>query len=978
MTDISIVERLRGVRFAAGANRPLVLDDPARVWFVERGHLDVFAVELRRREPVGRRRFVTRVLAGKMAFGSETVPVPGGPDVIGLLAVPAVDTVIVEGSREGVASETFDLAATTWIDDWVVGLSEFAAGGRPPPQDAALLEADPNVPYPPERKLSAYHGDVIWVSSTAPVRLLGRRDLEIAPGAPLLPVTEQSWIETGSATEVSAFHTPTVLLTRRLWPALLDFGRIVLEIGLRASAEEEAVLEARRRSARDARRASLSGALRRLSGVLSGDAEGAADDLGAGDSLEKTAVIVAAACGARLDAGRRVSPRRTADDDPIEWLEGLARSSGIRARRIRLTAGWWKRDGPSLVGFTAEGRRPLAVIQRERGGYVAMDPDTETESPVDRRAAADMAREALVFYAPLPDDLGDWRATLRFAFFRRGRDLRTIAAAGILSGLVALAVPVLLGQILAEFIPRSDTAAWTSALLALLGIALGSTVFGLVQGFAILRVEGRVDERLQAAIWSRLLALPAPFFRQFTAGDLADRANGVSRVRQYLTGASLQAALSGIFLVFSAALLFYYSVELALYVCAMLAAAVTLVGAFAFAQLRRHREAFTLRGAINGLVFQMIRGLSKLRVAHAEGYALAHWAQLYSRQKQATFAAQRWGAWQAAVVSMTRPLILVPIFVFVQSAMFQPAEQASFDLASFLSFNAAFGQFLAATISLVIAATTVMGVFPLLERVRPILDALPETAGRGVDPGDLRGSIELANVSFRYGRDLPNALERVSFRINPGEYVAFVGASGSGKSTIYRLLLAFERPDSGTVFLDGHDLSGLDPVAFRSRFGVVLQDSQLVAGSLYQNIAGLSSLSEEDAWAAVRAAALEDDIRAMPMGLHTVVPDGGAGLSVGQQQRLLIARALARRPRVLLFDEATSALDNRAQAVVQDALRKLTITRVVIAHRLSSIQNVDRIYVLDGGRIIESGSYDELVRREGVFASLAHRQLVHA
>ena len=170
-----------------------------------------------------------------------------------------------------------------------------------------------------------------------------------------------------------------------------------------------------------------------------------------------------------------------------------------------------------------------------------------------------MAREALVFYAPLPDDLGDWRATLRFPFFRRGRDLRTIAAAGILSGLVALAVPVLLGQILAEFIPRSDTAAWTSALLALLGIALGSTVFGLVQGFAILRVEGRVDERLQAAIWSRLLALPAPFFRQFTAGDLADRANGISRVRQYLTGASLQAALSGIFLVFSAALLFYYS-----------------------------------------------------------------------------------------------------------------------------------------------------------------------------------------------------------------------------------------------------------------------------------------------------------------------------------------------------------------------------------------------------------------------------------
>ena len=245
--------------------------------------------------------------------------------------------------------------------------------------------------------------------------------------------------------------------------------------------------------------------------------------------------------------------------------------------------------------------RPLAVIQRDGAGYVAVDPTTETRFAVDRHSSTDIAGEALVFYPPLPDDLADWRSTLRFTFFRRGRDLRTIAAVGILGGLVAIAVPVLLGQILAEFIPRNDTAAWMSALLALLGVALGSAVFMLVQGFAILRVEGRIDERLQAAIWSRLLALPAPFFRKFTAGDLADRANGVSQVRQYITNASLQAALSGIFSLFSAGLLFYYSVELAVYVSLMLALTFIVVGALAYAQMRRHREAFTLRGAINGL-----------------------------------------------------------------------------------------------------------------------------------------------------------------------------------------------------------------------------------------------------------------------------------------------------------------------------------------------------------------------------------------
>lgn len=978
MAEPSILERLRGTRFAAGANRPLTLDDTSRVWFVERGHLDVFAVELRGREAVGRRRFVTRVLPGQMAFGAATIPVPGDSHVLGLLAVPAVDTVVIEGERDGVASDTFDLTATAWIDDWVTGLSEFAVAGRPPPREAALLEADPDVPYPAGATLGAYHGDVVWVFAATPVRFLGRADLEVAPGAPLLPVTEQSWIETPADTEISAVHTPTALLTRRLWPALTAYGARVLEIGLRLSAEEEEALEQRRRTAGAARSASLSGALRNLSGVLTGRVGEASADSPAGNPLQRAAALVAAACGAPLNLGNAPAGDPAAAGDLVEQLETLARRSGIRTRRIRLTGDWWRRDGPSFVGFTAGERRPLAVLQQDGGGYVAVDPETEVRSSLDRRAAADVAAEGVVLYAPLPNDLSDWRETIRFAFFRRGRDARTIAATGILGGLIALAVPVLLGQILAEFIPRSDVASWTGALLALSGIALGTAVFTLVQGFAILRAEGRLDERLQSAIWSRLLALPAPFFRKFTAGDLADRANGVSQVRQHLTGASLQAAVSGVFSVFSAGLLFYYSVELALYVTAILALVFVLIAALALAQMRRHREAFTLRGAINGLVFQIIRGLSKIRVAHAEGYALAHWARLYSEQKQATYRAQRWAAWQEAVIAMTRPLVLVPIFAFVQAAMLGSAEAASFDLAGFLAFHTAFGQFLGATVSLAVAVTTVAGVFPLLERVRPILDAQPETAGRGVDPGDLRGDIEFANVSFRYGSGLPHAVDRMSFRIHQGEYVAFVGASGSGKSTIYRLLLAFERPESGTVFLDGHDLAGLDPVAVRSRFGVVLQDSQLVAGSLYQNIAGLTALSEEDAWAAVRAAALEDDIRAMPMGMHTVVPDGGAGLSVGQQQRLLIARALARRPRVLLFDEATSALDNRAQAVVQDALRKLTITRVVIAHRLSSIQNVDRIYVLDGGRIIESGSYDELMRREGVFASLSRRQLVNA
>ena len=303
------------------------------------------------------------------------------------------------------------------------------------------------------------------------------------------------------------------------------------------------------------------------------------------------------------------------------------------------------------------------------------------------------------------------------------------------------------------------------------------------------------------------------------------------------------------------------------------------------------------------------------------------------------------------------------------------ASPASFGLLDFLVSFTAFGQLAGAMAGLTGAAATVIAVIPLFERVKPVLEAEPDTAMGDIDPGDLTGEIELSGVSFRYHPDGENELTNISLRIEPGDYVAIVGASGSGKSTIYRLLLGFERPDSGAILFDGHDLLSLDLGAVRSHMGVVLQNGQLIADSIYSNIASSSQLSMEDAWAAVRAAGLEEDVQAMPMGLHTVLHEGGGGLSGGQKQRLLIARALARKPRILMFDEATSSLDNRTQAIVQEALGKLSITRLVIAHRVSTVREVDRIYVLDKGGIVESGNYNELMTIDGAFAKLAKRQL---
>ena len=392
-------------------------------------------------------------------------------------------------------------------------------------------------------------------------------------------------------------------------------------------------------------------------------------------------------------------------------------------------------------------------------------------------------------------------------------------------------------------------------------------------------------------------------------------------------------------------------------------------------RLRHERRGQRLAGEINGFVVQVLAGLAKLRVANAEGHVLDRWARQYGAWRRERLVSQQWAAASEAFLAAAQPLTLAAIFGSVSFLLARDPD--AFDLAAFLSFHAAFGQFSAGVASLTSVATTLTDVVPAVERLRPILDAAPEPRG-GLDPGDIRGDIEFDNVTFRYAPDRSNAVENVSFRIRQGDYVAFVGPSGCGKSTLYRLLLGFERPDAGTVFLDGHSLASLDMHAVRGRLGVVLQNGRISAGSIYENIAGIAPVSLDDAWAAALAAALEDDVRAMPMGMHTRLPEGGVGLSAGQKQRLLIARALALKPRVLLFDEATSALDNRSQDRVQASLKDLGVTRLVIAHRLSSIRHVDRIHVLREGRIVESGGHDDLMRRDGVFAALARRQLVEA
>ena len=971
MTDVPVVDRIRGVRIRTGANRPFTLEDDRRVVYVEQGHLNLFVVEFEGDRIVGRRRFVGLIRPGEMAFGAKPLTLRDRPGQrLGFLVVPSQGAIIVMGERGGVGGTDFDLDTVNWIDRWTCQLSEFLVRDLHRPRETVMLEADPNVPHSSGSILSAQHRDVVWVSSDAEMHFLGRCDLKIAPGEPLLPVADYTWLDVREDCSVSAIYSPTALLREELWPAFDRFCKLVLEFAASAEHANIGSLRRHRQAVFEARHDSLTGSLSSFGEILSRADDDASLPAARRTPLTHAAFLVAGASGVQLDT----SPLRLDDVQGEEALELLARRSRIRTRRIRLRPGWWKSDGPAMVGFKEDDlTKPLALLPNNRGRYRAVDPSTGKTIPIDQATAGSIAAHAIVFHAPLPENARRLLDLLRFTVHGHVADFRTVLGMGVLGGLAALLTPILTGHILVEIIPRGETSLWLVTFGGLLVVMFGSIVFEVVRGVAALRMESRMDERLQAAVWSHLISLPAPFFRRFTSGDLADRASGYASVRQAVLGAAVPAAMGVIFSVFSLALLFYYSGLLALLVTALLLLLAVTNWILSLFQLRHYRKVFEAQGRLGGLVLQMINGLAKLRVANAENFLLSRWADLYRIQVAESLSARYWGAGQEVLSTMFQPISYVVIFVTVSQLL--SGQGASFDLVAFLSFNAAFGQLAASIGALTTAVTTMVGVIPLVERTRPVLEADPESAD-GVDPGHLKGEVEFDNVSFRYESDAPNAVEEVSFRLRPGEYVALVGPSGCGKSTIFRLLLGFERPDAGTVFLDGHNLNSLDMSRVRGRMGVVLQHGEVVTGTIYDNIAGMSTLSKDRAWEAVRAAALGEDVEAMPMKMGTLLSEGGAGLSVGQRQKLLIARAVAQKPRILLFDEATSALDNRAQARVQQSLKKLGATRLVIAHRLSSIRDADRVFVMCEGRIVESGTYQQLIEQAGLFAELARRQIL--
>ncbi|WP_214103996.1 ATP-binding cassette domain-containing protein [Acrocarpospora catenulata] len=726
--------------------------------------------------------------------------------------------------------------------------------------------------------------------------------------------------------------------------------------------------------------------------LLPGDvAEAGRDDWRAarvaatGETLSRSFADLAAAAGARPSP----DTPRTGADHAVEVVKALgdhcgftARDIGpapgdplgaaldaarVRYRRVRLEERWWRKATVPLVGFTREGERPVALLPH-RGGYRIADPAADVRR-VTEDVAATLAPDAWQVYPPLGEGITSPLALLRFGLRGAGRELAWLLAAGGGAALLALGVPLFTFALLSAAGNPADRPGMVWIAVVIAGAVCASAMLLAVRNSVLVRVQGRLQERLEPAVWSHLVSLDLPFFAQYSTGELVQRANAVSDMRKSLGEAAVNSLLGGVFSLLGLLVLVAVDWRLAL---AALGGVVALLAVLAVRAARQQRHELVTHeqyGKVYSLLYSCLTAIDKIHVSGREAQVFGLWARLFATQQRAAAAARREQAVSAAIGAAAQPTLLLLLAV-TGLALGVPAV-------SFVIAAVALGQFVLALGQMNRAVEAAFALLPRFARLRPLLERAPETPPGAKDPGELTGLVRLSGVSFAYPGTTKRILDDVSMVFRPGEFVAVTGPSGAGKSTLVRLLLGFEPPRTGQILYDGGDLRDLDLRRLRAQVGVVMQQARVLRGAILENIIGdVPGATEEDAWRAARLADLDGDIALMPMGMHTVVSEDNASFSGGQLQRLLIARALVKRPRILILDEATSALDNLTQALVSRRIAELDITRIVIAHRLSTIRSADRIYVLDQGRVAASGSFEALVDQNQLFARMVRRQEV--
>lgn len=652
-------------------------------------------------------------------------------------------------------------------------------------------------------------------------------------------------------------------------------------------------------------------------------------------------------------------------------LADISRVSHFTTREVVLSGEWYKKDSGVMLAFTREGGKPVPCIPKGPGQYEYHDPSTGEHKKIDAAFAGGLDTKAYAFYRPFPD-----KPIRKLDLFLFGMekvyksDIVRLVALALLGTLVGLMIPALTQQVYDLFIPSGETDALIGAGLMILSCALGNICFTVVKNLASFRSMNSMKYAAQNAALDRLFSLPESFFRDYDAAGLSQRVMGVSTIYELLATSLVQTGLAALFSLLYLFRMFSISGKLSGVALVLLLVTVLIFIWLSIKQIRFEREKMTTDLEAQSLLFQFISGIEKIRISASGQRVIQRYLEHFTRS-QTINAGKKRITNIVMVVTGVAPGVFSLIF-------YRMMIRGGLDLTvgEFSGFVACFGAVSAAAFSLVQSLLVINMLNPVYEYARPILETLPESSDETALPGNLTGDLEVSHVTFSYSEEEEPVVSDVSFHIRSGEYVAIVGPSGSGKSTILKLLLGFEKPKTGKIYYDNMDIDSLDKRELRKKFGVVLQEGGMVAGSIYDNIRiGSPDIDTERAEEVIEEVGLKEDIAEMPMGLHTIVTEGAGTISGGQSQRILIARALAGKPHILFLDEATSALDNETQNKIVETLEKTDATKVVIAHRISTVRHCDRIIVMDGGRIVEEGDFETLMEKKGPFYELARRQM---
>ena len=666
----------------------------------------------------------------------------------------------------------------------------------------------------------------------------------------------------------------------------------------------------------------------------------------------------------------KVKPRQipTSVKTLNDRLEYLLRPNGIMRRNVNLERGWYKDSIGAVLGTRKDDKSTVALIPKGISGYAYFDAGSGKWIRLNAKNESLFEQEAVCFYKPFPLERLTLRALVRYiAETLSVSDFIFIVLSGMAATAVGLLGPKLNNLLMGTVIGSKDYRLLLGIAVFMISVSISSLLVSGITSLLMARINTKITISVQAATMMRILSLPADFFKKYSAGDLASRSQYIQSLCSMLVSCVLQTGLTSIFSLVYITQIFEYAPALVIPALGVIFATIVLSLVTTLCQMKYTKKQMELSAKESGMSYAMITGVQKIRLSGAEKRMFARWSKLYAEQLRVAYnpplflrANNAFGA----IISLGGMIL-----------MYYMAVHSQVSVADYYAFNTAYGMVSGAFMSLAGIATMVAQFKPTIEMAKPIMDTIPEIAQGKPVIEQLTGGIELCNVSFRYHEGMPNVIDDLSLKIRPGQYVAIVGSTGCGKSTLLRLLLGFEKPQKGAIYYDGKDLAGIDLKSLRRKIGVVMQNGKLFQGDIFSNIViSAPHLTMDEAWAAAELAGIADDIRKMPMGMHTVISEGSGGISGGQRQRIMIARAIAPRPKIIMLDEATSALDNITQKIVSDSLGTLKCTRIVIAHRLSTIRECDRIIYLENGKILEDGTYDELIALDGKFAELVERQ----